>query len=138
MKTAVLLLTLLFACSSLAADRADEIRATEIVFADRNADKFFSYLAEDAHFLGSKRIMRGKKEVTAVWSEYFKSATAPFRWEPERVVTNAAGDLGYSTGPVFNDSGVQVGTYNSTWMRRSDGCWQILFDGGTFCPPAAK
>ena len=95
---------------------------------------FFSYLAEDAQFLGSKQIMRGKTEVTAVWSEYFKSATAPFRWQPERVVTNAAGDLGYSTGPVFNESGAEVGTYNSTWMRRANGSWQIVFDGGSACP----
>ena len=142
MKTLLLFLCLVFACSSLAADRTGEVRATEIAFAkafaDRNADKFFSYLAEDAQFLGSKRIMHGKKEVAAVWSEYFKSATAPFRWNPERVVTNAAGDLGYSTGPVFDESGAQVGTYNSTWMRRPDGSWQIVFDGGSSCPPAAK
>lgn len=140
MKTVLVLLTSLLACSAVAADRADEVRATEIAFAkafaDRNADNFFSYLAEDAQFLGRKRIMRGKKEVTAVCSEYFKPATAPFRWEPERVVTNATGDLGYSTGPVFHESGAQVGTYNSAWMRRPDGSLQIVFDGGSSCPPA--
>ena len=140
MKILLLVLTLSLACSAVAADRTDEVRATEIAFAkafaDRDADKFFSYLAEDAQFLGRKQIMHGKKEVTAVWSEYFKPAMAPFRWEPDRVVTNAAGDLGYSTGPVFDESGAQVGTYNSTWMRRPDGSWQIVFDGGSSCPPA--
>ncbi len=139
MKILLLLLTLSLACSAVAADRAEEVRATEIAFAkafaDRDAAKFFAYLAEDAQFLGSKQIMHGKKEVAAVWSEYFKTAAAPFRWQPEHIVTNAAGDLGYSTGPVFDESGAQVGTYHSTWTRRSDGSWQILFDGGSSCPP---
>ena len=43
--------------------------------------------------------MHGKQEVIAGWSEFFKPSVAPFRWQPERVVTNAAGDLGFSSGP---------------------------------------
>ena len=51
----VYLLILVFALSA-AADRADEVRGTEIAFAkafaDRDVKKFFSYLADDAQFLG--------------------------------------------------------------------------------------
>ncbi len=126
-----------FAATALA-DRVDEVRATEIAFAkafaERDAAKFFSFVAEDAQFLGGKRIMRGKKEVMEVWSKFFQDKTPPFRWEPERVVTNAAGDLGYSTGPVFDEKGGQTGTYNSTWDRQADGSWKIVFDGGSSCP----
>jgi len=121
-----------------AADRAEEVRATEIAFAkafaDRDAKKFFSYLAEDAQFLGRHNTMHGKQEVIEGWSEFFKPATAPFRWQPDRVVTNANGDLGFSNGPVFDEAGTQIGTFTSTWARQPDGSWKILFDGGSDCP----
>ena len=133
----VYLLILVFALPAAAADRADEVRATEIAFAkafaDRDVKKFFSYVADDAQFLGQRTIMHGKQEVVAVWSEFFKPAVAPFRWEPERVVTNAAGDLGFSSGPVFDEAGVQTGTFTSTWLRQPNGSWKILFDGGSAC-----
>ena len=138
MRLNVCLLLLVLALPASAADRADEVRATEIAFAkafaDRDAKKFFSYLADDAQFLGRRSTMHGKEEVTASWSEFFKPAVAPFRWQPERVVTNAAGDLGFSSGPVFDEAGAQVGTFTSTWIRQGDGSWKILFDGGSACP----
>ena len=131
-------LLLIFSSPISAADRTEEVRATEVAFAkafaDRDETKFLSYLADDAQFLGQRKIMHGKQEVIAGWSEFFKPAVAPFRWEPERVVTNAAGDLGFSCGPVFDEAGVQTGTFTSTWVRQPDGSWKILFDGGSACP----
>jgi ketosteroid isomerase-like protein len=138
MRRNLCLLLLVLALPASAADRAEEVRATEIAFAkafaDRDAKKFFLYLADDAQFLGRRNTMRGKQEVIAGWSEFFKPAVAPFRWQPERVVTNADGDLGFSSGPVFDESGVQIGTFTSTWVRQPDGSWKILFDGGSACP----
>ena len=138
----VYLLILVFALTAAAADRADEVRATEIAFAkafaDRDVKKFFSYLADDAQFLGQRKIMNGKQQVVAVWSEFFKPEVAPFRWEPERVVTNAAGDLGFSSGPVFDEAGVQTGSFTSTWLRQPNGSWKITFDAGSVCPMAKQ
>jgi ketosteroid isomerase-like protein len=137
-----LLLLVLALPASGAADQTEEVRATEIAFAkafaDRDAKKFFSYLADDAQFLGQRNTMHGKQAVIAAWSEFFKPAVAPFRWQPERVVTNATGDLGFSSGPVFDEAGVQLGTFTSTWVRQSDGSWKILFDGGSVCPTAKQ
>jgi len=134
----VYLLILVFALPAAAADRAEEVRATEIAFAkafaDRDVKKFFAYLADDAQFLGRSNAMRGKQQVIAVWSGFFKPEVAPFRWQPERVVTNASGDLGFSTGPVLDEAGVQTGTFTSTWIRQPDGSWKILFDRGSACP----
>jgi ketosteroid isomerase-like protein len=134
-----LLLLVFLALPVSAADRTEEVRATEMAFAkafaDRDAKKFFSYLADDAQFLGRRNIMRGKQEVIAAWSEFLKPAVAPFRWQPERVVTNAVGDLGFTNGPVFDETGAQIGTFTSTWVRQPDGSWKILFDGGSACPP---
>ncbi len=76
------LLLLVLALSASAADRAEEVRATEIAFAkafaDRDAKKFFLYLADDAQFLGRRNTMRGKQEVIAGWSEFFKTAVDLF------------------------------------------------------------
>jgi ketosteroid isomerase-like protein len=132
------LLVPVLALPAFAADRTEEVRATEVAFAkafaERDAKKFFSYLTDDAQFLGRLKTMHGKQEVIAGWSEFFKAAVAPFRWQPERVVTNAAGDLGFSSGPVFDEAVVQTGTFTSTWVRQPDGSWKILFDGGSACP----
>jgi ketosteroid isomerase-like protein len=123
----------LVATSALAADRADEVRQTETAFAkafaDRDAAKFFSFVADDATFMGQKKTMSGKAEVVKVWSEYLKAAQAPFSWKPERVAVNASGDLGLSTGPVYDGSGKHIGDFISTWTRQADGSWKVVFDG---------
>ena len=143
MKRAAAVAGLLLAAATLfAADPAEEVRATETAFAkafaDRDRDRFFAFVADDAQFLGRQRIAHGKKEVIESWSRFFDSSEAPFSWKPERVVANAAGNLGFSTGPVFDGaSGAQIGTFTSTWQKQRDGSWKIVFDGGTHCPPAA-
>ena len=64
MRRNLCLLLLVLALPVSAADRAEEVRATEIAFAkafaDRDAKKFFSYLADDAQFLGRRNTMHGK------------------------------------------------------------------------------
>lgn len=128
-------LSLTLTLPASAGDRAEEVRAAEVAFAkafvDRDAKKFFSYVADNAQFLGRRNTMHGKQEVIAIWSEFFKPAIAPFHWQPERVVTNADGKLGFSSGPVFDEAGEQTGTFTSTWIRQPDGSWKILFDGGS-------
>ena len=127
------LLVVLVAMPLFAADRADEVRNAEIAFAkafaDRDAVKFFTFVAADAHFLGPKRTLTGKEEVKSVWSNYLKYAKAPFSWSPDRVVVNAAGDLGLSTGKIVDADGKHIGNYSSIWQRQDDGSWQVIFDG---------
>jgi ketosteroid isomerase-like protein len=140
--TAVLLLTALIVTPILAASPADEAKQTEIAFAkafaDRDADKFFSFIANDAQFLG-KRTLNGKAEVRQVWSAYLEDPKAPFRWEPERVVADGSGTLALSTGPVYDPEGNHVGNFTSVWQKQADGKWKIIFDGpgGDVCPPPA-
>ena len=139
MRTLAALLTLSIATAALAADRAEEVRQTEIAFAksfaDRDQTKFWTFVADDAIFLGSKRTMKGKSEVMSAWSDYFKDAKAPFSWSPDRVFVNKKGDLGLSTGPVFDENGKHILDYTSTWQRQRNGAWKIIFDGpgGTVC-----
>lgn len=128
----LLLVALARAVPVMAADPAEEVRQTEIAFAkafaDRDAAKFFSFVADDATFLGGLSSQRGKQAVIDRWSPWLKLPDAPFSWGPDRVAVNATGTLGLSTGPVFDPQGKHGGSYMSTWARQPDGKWKIVFD----------
>jgi pimeloyl-ACP methyl ester carboxylesterase/ketosteroid isomerase-like protein len=119
------------------ADAVSEVRDTEIAFAkafaDRDKEKFFSFVEEDATFL-SNSTLRGKTKVVERWSRFFEGPEAPFSWTPERVSVSADGMLGLSTGPVFDPDGRHSGSYLSTWRKQKDGSWKILFDSSGPAP----
>lgn len=135
---------LCLAAPLFAANAADEVRGAETAFAkafaDRDKAAFFAFVADDAYFLTRKGTLNGKEEIKAVWSKYFADAKAPFSWKPERVVANAAGNLGLSTGPVTDADGTQVSVFSSVWQKQADGSWKIIFDGpgAPTCPPPAE
>lgn len=143
MRNTVVLLSLLFTLS-VHASAVDEARNAEIAFAkafaDRDAAKFFSFILDDATFMGAKHTLTGKAEVVKAWTALFKDSNPPFSWQPERVVANAAGDLALSTGPVIDAKGNHMSDYSSIWQKQKDGSWKILFDGpgSHVCPPAGK
>ncbi|MBV8519921.1 MAG: alpha/beta fold hydrolase [Acidobacteria bacterium] len=120
----------------LFADAVSEVRATEIAFAkafaDRDAARFFSMVADDATFL-SLRTLHGKQAVVDRWSRLL-TGPAPFRWGPERVAVSADGKIGWSTGPVYDAQGNLTGNYNSVWRKEADGSWKIIFDSGSGAP----
>jgi ketosteroid isomerase-like protein len=124
---------LLFATSSAFADAVEEVRNVETAFAkafaDHDAAKFFSYVADDATFLAARVTLVGKPEIVRRWTPFFSEKVAPFTWRPERVYVNAAGNIGLSTGPVFDRDGNQAGIYSSIWQKDANGEWKILFDG---------
>ena len=143
-KTLLVLILTLVAASLSAAEPADEARAAETAFAkafaDRNPEAFFSFVADDATFLGGKSTLSGKTRVREGWSQFFKDKAAPFSWSPERVVVNGAGNMALSTGPVLDDKGNHTGHYSSVWQKQADGSWKVIFDGpgSQVCaPPAA-
>lgn len=143
MKKTFVVLSIFFTLAAHA-DAVDDVRNAETAFAkafaDRDSAKFFAFILDDATFMGPKRTLAGKDEVVKVWSGFFKDAKAPFSWHPERVVTNAAGDIGLSTGPVLDADGNHISDYSSIWQKQKDGSWKILFDGpgSRVCPPPAK
>jgi len=124
---------LLLATSMMAGDAVDEVRRAEVAFAkafaDRDAAKFFAFVADDATFLGG-RTLTGKKAVVEGWSRFFEGPVAPFSWGPERVAVDASGTTGLSMGPVYDPDGKHAGSFTSTWVRQKDGAWKVLFDSG--------
>jgi ketosteroid isomerase-like protein len=115
----------------------EEVRRAEIAFAKTMADRdhaaFTSFLAEEAVFIGPKRVLRGKSEVAAGWKRFYEGPQAPFSWEPDQVQVVDSGSLAISSGPVRDGSGKRIGTFNSIWRREAGGRWEIVIDNG--CPP---
>lgn len=118
---------------ALATDPASQVRNAETAFAqafaEGDAAKFASFVADDAQFLSRAKTLSGKAEVMAAWSPLLKDHA--FSWRPERVAVNASGDLGMTWGPVFDAKGTHIGNFTSTWQKR-DGKWLVVFDA----PPA--
>ena len=116
------------------ADAVEEVRQAEIgfakAFADRDKAKFFSYVADDAVFLGGMATQRGKQAVIARWTRFFDNVpVAPFSWGPERVEVTGDGKIGFSMGPIYDDEGNHGGYYSSIWQKQADGTWKIIVDG---------
>ena len=113
-----------------------ELRSTETAFAKTMADRdhaaFASFLANETVFFG-RDVLRGKTAVAEAWKHLYEGAAAPFSWAPDSAEVLDSGELGFTSGPVFDPSGKRVGTFNSVWRREKDGKWRIVFDNG--CPP---
>ncbi len=119
------------------ANATEQVRQTEIAFAKTMADRdfagFASFLADEAVFVSSSRVLRGAREVAAGWKAFYDGPQAPFSWEPDQVVVLDSGTLALSSGPVRDPSGKRIGTFNSIWRRDAGGRWKIVIDHG--CPP---
>ena len=136
MKAAVLLAGLAGLASGATNEPfAEQLRQTETAFAKTMADRdhaaFTSFLADETVFMG-RTTLRGKAAVAAAWKRYYDGPQAPFSWKPDRVEVLDSGTLGMTSGPVFDEAGLRVGTFNSVWRRDPDGRWRIVFDIG--CP----
>lgn len=110
-------------------------RAFAKSMADRDASAFATHVSDEAIFFNGTGVLRGKKEVIAGWSQFFKDKTAPFTWEPDRVEVLQSGTLALSTGLVRDPAGKVIGRFNSIWRREAPGVWRIVFDKGS---PAEK
>jgi len=138
-RIAAVLVWLMAACGTAPAAPADELRLAELAFADafadRDLERFAAFIHPDAVFAGAEGPLQGKEAVLAVWSRYFEAAAAPFSWAPERVLVNAAGTLGSTTGPVRDPQCRHVGAFASTWQKQRDGTWLVVLDTSPSCPP---
>lgn len=137
-------LALLFAASWQIAFAApdtpqQQVFAAERAFAqsmaDRDASAFANHVSDEAIFFNGTGVLRGKKEVLAAWSRFFKGKTAPFSWDPDRVEVLRSGTLALSTGLVRDPKGKVIGRFNSVWRQEAPGVWRVVFDKGSPAEP---
>ena len=114
-----------------------ELRETEVAFeetmANRDLDAFAEFLSGEVVFFSSEGELRGRNAVSKEWARFFDGADPPFSWRPDAVAVLESGNLGFTSGPVFDPDGKRIGTFNSVWRRLPGGRWEIIFDRG--CPP---
>ncbi len=121
-----------------------EVRRAELAFAasveQNRPEQFAGFLDEEAVFVGSQGVTRGKAAIVAAWAVFFGEGRPHFEWRPEIVELSGDGTLGMTRGPwtlrSWQPDGterVQTGTFNSVWRRQPDGAWKVIFDAG--CPP---
>lgn len=132
---------LLAGCATPPADRAaltrqvaDTERAFARTMADRDAQAFAGFLAEETVFFNAKGAVRGKAAVVADWQRFFAGPQAPFSWAPQEVEVLPSGTLALTSGPVFAPDGSRVASFTSVWRLEAPGVWRIVFDKGCDCP----
>lgn len=111
-----------------------QVTAAELSFADtmarRDRAAFAAHILDDAVFVNGGKPLRGKAAIVEHWQRFFVEPAAPFSWKPEIAELGADGTLGYTEGPVISPAGVTFARFYSTWQRRPDGTWRVVFDNG--------
>jgi ketosteroid isomerase-like protein len=115
-------------------DSRTTVEETERAFAEtmaqRDFEKFKTFISEEAVFFSGTTPLRGRQQIADAWEGFFKDPAAPFSWEPENVEVLDSGTLAWSTGPVYDTAGKQVATFNSVWQLDASKQWRIIFDKG--------
>jgi len=123
-----------FAAGPILNDPRQTVEETERAFAEtmaqRDFEKFKTFLSEEAVFFSGETALRGKQQIADAWQAYFKEPQAPFSWEPKSVEVLESGTLAWSTGPVYDAEGKEVATFNSVWQLDASQQWRIVFDKG--------
>jgi ketosteroid isomerase-like protein len=107
--------------------------------AERNMDRFLSFVAENAAFDSAEG--RGRDAVRKAWASLFAPNGPTLRWTPTRAESLVAGDVGYTIGTwerhTKDDRGADVvrrGQYLTVWRKQKDGAWRAEFDTGSTAP----
>ena len=118
-------------------DLRQQVLEAERAFADsmarRDFEGFQGSLSREAVFMSPGGALHGKDAVAKAWRAYFDKPAAPFSWSPSEVEVLASGTLAFSSGPVLDAGGKQVGRFNSVWRLEGPGTWRVVFDRGCDC-----
>jgi ketosteroid isomerase-like protein len=110
--------------------------------ADRNRDRFLSFIADTTTFSGgTANELRGKEAVWKVWSDFFAPDGPTLTWTPTKGEVIGAADVGYTTGrAVMRARGADGKVterhtqYITVWKKQGDGSWKVIFDTGPTLP----
>jgi ketosteroid isomerase-like protein len=124
---------------------ADTLRQLESDFmkaaAERGADGYMSYYAEDAvEVPNGADAIHGKTNIASTMS-FLNDKNNQLVWTPVYADISASGDLGYTSGTYEFHSKhqdgkttVEYGKYTSIWKKQKDGSWKVVLDMGNASP----
>jgi len=120
--------------------KADTLFAQSV--AEKNREKFLSFIAEATTFNGGTRNeIHGRDAVVEDWADFFAPDGPTLTWAPIKGEVFGAGDIGYTTGrSVFRqkDKDGKIverrGQYLTVWGKQADGSWKAVFDTGSALP----
>ena len=111
--------------------------------ADRDMNRFLSFVAEDAVF--SSADARGRDGVRKAWAPFFEPNGPTISWAPTKAEALVAGDVGYTIGTwerhtkdARGGEVVRRGQYLTVWRKQTDGAWRATFDTGSTSPDGAR
>jgi ketosteroid isomerase-like protein len=110
---------------------ADTERAFAKTMAERDAERFITFVSEEAVFFSGEKALRGKRAISEAWARFYQKPEAPFSWEPDQVEVLGSGKLALSTGPVRDSHGKLIARFTSIWREEAPGIWRIVFDKGS-------
>jgi uncharacterized protein (TIGR02246 family) len=105
--------------------------------ATKDADKFASYLAEDACGLyPGAGILNGKAAIKAAFAPYFADPNFSLTFESTRAMASKGGDMVYSQGtytmtltnPKTKKPMTGKGKYLTVYTKQADGSWKVVAD----------
>jgi ketosteroid isomerase-like protein len=146
MRLAALVLAIAVGSSGQKVDKdLAELANTERAFSAETVkvgfrDGFIKFFADDGIGFGphperTKEVLQKRPTPTG-------PRTLIFQWAPMFGDISAAGDLGYTTGPVlYTDVSAKPkpprhGMYFSVWGKQADGSWKVVVDMGISVPHA--
>jgi ketosteroid isomerase-like protein len=128
---------------------ADDLRKLEAELmkaaAERGADGYMSYYAEDAvEVPNGAAAVHGKANIARDMG-FLNDKKNQLVWTPVDADISSAGDLGYTSGTFefhsYDKNGmptVDYGKYTSIWKKQSDGRWKVVLDMGNASPAPQK
>lgn len=145
------LIAIAAACGSAADPEAgrqallDADSAFERTTAERGADGWASWFAEDGAMLVPGREISGRDEIRTAMAGSFADTSFSIMWKPDRAAVARSGELGYTVGRYTIRSGAAAGRatrrgrYVTIWKKDAAGGWKVAVDLGVPDPaPAAE
>lgn len=105
--------------------------------AQRRADGWVEYFAEDGAMIRPAGTITGRPAIREAMTKAFADSAFSISWEPQQADVGATGELGYTLGRYVTRSRnadgrprVVTGRYLTVWRRQPDGSWRVVQDIG--------
>jgi len=115
----------------------DADRAFDRATAERRADGWVEFFADDGAMIGPGGTVSGKAAIREAMGRAMQDTSFTLRWRPTRSDVGASGDLGYTAGRYEShrrdgrgDAVRRTGTYVTVWRKQADGSWRVALDIG--------